>query len=423
LALNKIKTIPGALAFASQLATDKRYVESENILRQIVGQIPDLPEANHGLGIICHYLNKTDEAIYFLEKAIALLPDNLTFHLDMAGVLRLSYRPDRALVEIEKVLSLDPMNQKAMVERGYCYWLKGDLPAAFASTKLYREAHSSNFRSFPRPQWKGEPLEGKTILIYAEQGLGDAIFFLRFIPIIAGRGAKVLLMLHSPLHRLAENLPGVTQLFDAQNKLLPDFDFHIPLLELPGHLGTNIHTFPDNIPYLAPDPGDVVIWKARLGPKKGLRIGLVWACNPEQTAAIHRSMPISALAPLVGIPGVEYFSVQKGPASVETANAPSGLALRDETSRLKDMADTAAFVRNLDLVISIDTSTVHLCGALNVPCWMPLSAHAHHIYYLMEREDCPWYPSLRIFRQTQPNDWEPVMAKIAKELTYLTKGD
>jgi hypothetical protein len=416
------KTVSEAMALAGQLAKAARYVDAEGVLRQILAQSPDLLEANHMLGVVCHLSDRDDEAIFFLENAVNSHPGDLNFRLDLAGVLRSANRPDEAIFHLEQVLARDSMNERALVERGYCYWLKGDLPASFAAREVYRKAYPSYFRIFPRPQWEGEDLNGKVILLHAEQGLGDTIIFLRYVPKVTSLGARVLLMLHDPLCRLAENnLPEEVEIFSHRN-ILPDFDFHLPLMELPRLLKTDLATIPADIPYLSPHPGDVALWKAKLGPKKGFRVGLVWSGNPGQVENFRRSMPPAVLSPLVGIPGIEYFSLQKGPGAAEIASLPYGLNLRDETVKLNDMADTAALIANLDLVISVDTSPAHLCGAMGVPCWVPLCATAYY-FYMMEREDCPWYPTMRLFRQKKRGEWGPVMARIASELTNLAKGN
>jgi hypothetical protein len=409
------KSISDALILASQFAAEARYAEAEAIYRQILAQLPDLPEANHGLGVVCHLSDRDDEAIFFLEKALALRSEDLGLKLDLAGILRFANRPSEAIVYLEQVLSRDSMNERALVERGYCHWLKGYLPSAFAAREVYRRAYPTHFRQFPRPQWVGEDLAGKTILLHAEQGLGDTIIFLRYVPKLVALGARVLLLLQEQLWRLAENsLPeGVTII--PHNLAPPDFNFHAPLMELPRLFKTDLATIPAEIPYLTPHLGDVALWKARLGPKRGFRVGLVWSGNPGQVENFRRSMPLSALAPLAGIPGIEYFSLQKGPGADEMAAPPPGLTLRDETARLNNLADTAALIANLDLVVSVDTAPAHLCGAMGVPCWVPLCSTAYY-FYMMERDDCPWYPTMRLFRQQKRGDWGPVIGRIAEEL-------
>jgi hypothetical protein len=323
---------------------------------------------------------------------------------------------------LEIVLARDSMNERALTERGYCHWLKGDLPAAFAAREVYRKTYPEHFRNFPRSQWEGESLQGKTILLHAEQGLGDTIIFLRYVPMVAALGGRVLLLLQEQLWRLVENnLPEGVEII-PHNTAPQNFDFHAPLMELPRLFKTNLATIPAKIPYLSPPLGDVALWKAKLGLKRSFRVGLVWSGNPVQVENARRSMPLAALAPLAEIPGIEYFSLQKGPSADETSSPPPGLVLRDETAKLNNLADTAALIANLDLVISVDTSPAHLCGAMGVPCWVPLCATAYY-FYMIGREDCPWYPSLRLFRQTRRGEWEEVIEKIAHALRARLEGE
>jgi hypothetical protein len=224
------------------------------------------------------------------------------------------------------------------------------------------------------------------------------------------------------LVRLVTGLKGIAQVVAAGDQL-PDFDFHCPLLSLPLAFDTTMETIPDAVPYLAADPNAVAAWRQRLAPLAGLKVGLVWAGSPGPTATTRmvdkrRSMALAQLQPLAGVAGVCFVSLQKGDAAAQLKSAPAGFVIHDWTDALHDLADTAALIEALDLVISVDTSVVHLAGALAKPVWM-FNRFDSEWRWLLEREDSPWYPTLRQFRQPRPGDWASVVARMTDELAKL----
>ena len=261
-------------------------------------------------------------------------------------------------------------------------------------------------------------MEDRTLLLHAEQGLGDTLQFCRYVPLIAA-GAKTVLEVQAPLVRLLSRLPGVASIV-AQGACLPPFDAHCPLLSLPGALGTTLDTIPAATAYLAADPALAAEWSERLAGLAGLRVGIVWAGSarddPELAAVdARRSISLEALAPLAGAPGVSFISLQKGEPAAQASRPPLGMALADFTADLDDFEDTAALVANLDLVISVDTAVVHLAGALGKPVWL-LNRFDTCWRWLLNRDDSPWYPTLRQFRQSSPGDWTSVIAAVRKAL-------
>jgi hypothetical protein len=270
-------------------------------------------------------------------------------------------------------------------------------------------------RRFTQPAWDGGG--GGTLLIHAEQGLGDTLQFCRYATLAAARGARVILEVQAPLVRLLRSLPGAGAVI-ARGEALPDFDVHAHMLSLPHIFGTTLETISAATPYLTADPADSETMRIRLGQKTGLRVGLVWAGNsyasvPEMAAVDRRrSLAPEHLAPLLDIPEIDFISLQKG------GKAPAAFGLTDFMDEMRDFADTAALVENLDLVISVDTSVAHLAGALGKPVWL-LNRFDAEWRWLDGRTDSPWYPGMRIFRQDKPGDWDGVIAAVAGALRGL----
>ncbi len=269
---------------------------------------------------------------------------------------------------------------------------------------------------FPPPQWRGEPLHGARILLHGEQGLGDTLQFLRFLPMVQATGASVLLEVQPPLRSLAAQLPGVTALFTS-GEPLPPFDWHCPLMSLPTALGIASESLPAprsylSIPDAAQQKAAALPW-----PATGLRVGIAWAGNAAHTKDRYRSLPLALLEPLLRLEGVHFYSLQMGPpaAQLQSLQAP----ITDLRPAITDMADTAALIAHLDLVIAVDTSVVHLAGALGKPVWLMLPA-APDWRWMLHRDDSPWYPSMRLFRQPTLNDWPHVVAQICRQLAPLS---
>jgi len=267
---------------------------------------------------------------------------------------------------------------------------------------------------FARPQWRGEATR-KTLLIHAEQGIGDTLQFCRYAMLAAGRGLRVTMEVQTPLVRLLRGLPGVDLVRGCGDEL-PAFDLHCPMLSLPFALGTTMATVPSATCYLHADAALAAAWQARLAAMANqcLRIGLVWAGNPDAVAIDHlRSLAPDRLAPLFALSGLHFFSLQKGGPA-----APGDFPLTDFMDEMADFADTAALIANLDLVISVDTAVAHLAAALGKPVWL-LDRFYPCWRWLTGRRDSPWYPSLRIYRQPSSGDWDSVLAEVARDLRGL----
>jgi tetratricopeptide (TPR) repeat protein len=389
---------------------------------QALALSPDFAMAWNNRGNALYDVMRLDEALASYERTIALNPDWVAdAHANLGNTLNHLGRVDEAVASFERAIALEPQS--------------ADLHAAFANTLLldgrfeegWREFEwrwrTAQFRpadrGFHAPLWRGEPIGERTLLLHGEQGLGDSLQFCRYAALI-GTGARVVLEVQRPLARLMRSLAGPVEVI-ARGDALPAFDRHLPLVSLPLALGTILETIPAEVPYLAADPADIARWRARLAPLRGLKVGLVWAGDARRGQGVveaidaRRSTSLAAMAPLAGASGVAFVSLQKGEPARQATDPPPGLRLFDATQDLKDFADTAALVASLDLVISVDTSVAHLAGALGKPVWL-LNRYDTCWRWLRGRDDSPWYPTMRQFRQPRPGDWPSVMAAVREAL-------
>jgi len=277
-------------------------------------------------------------------------------------------------------------------------------------------------RNFAQPLWDGSALERRTLLLHTEQGLGDAIQFIRYLPLVAQRGGKIIIECQAELRRLFQTMLEKCPIV-VRGDPLPAFDLHCPLLSLPLIFGTTLENIPQTVPYLHADAQDVKKWRERLDEHSPhLKMGLVWAGSPTNKNDRSRSIKLQSLAPLGQVPGVRLLSLQKGAAAAEAKTPPMGMELVDYTQELTDFADTAALIANLDLLISVDTAVVHLAGAMGKLVWtlLPFSPDWR---WLLERENSPWYPTMRLFRQQVIGDWDNVITRVASALQLWTKTE
>jgi hypothetical protein len=282
------------------------------------------------------------------------------------------------------------------------------------------------FPTLHQPVWDGTPLNGRSILVHAEQGLGDAIQFVRYLPMVRARGGHVIFKCQPDLFRLLRNCKGFDEIIEQipASESAVQFDVHIFLLSLPGIFNTTLDTIPSEASYITANPNLVTQWQMRLGHNEDFKIGIVWAGSPKHKGDRKRSCSLADFAPLANIPGLVFYSLQKGPASTEACNPPENMKLINLENELNDFTDTAAVIANLDLVISVDTAVVHLAGAIGKTVWT-LLPFAPDWRWLQNRDDSPWYPrpnglagraGMRLFRQTRPDDWAGVFEQVKKAL-------
>jgi len=399
----------------------KRYEEAITHYDKALNLKPDHHHAWSNKGNTLHELKQYEEAIAHYDKALSLKPDNAKAWSNKGVTLHELKRLDEAIAHHDKALSLKPDYHDASWNKSLSLLLQGDFENGLL---LYESRWTSEKiseivgkRFFDGPSWLGaESIQDKTILLYGEQGFGDFIQFCRYAKKVADLGAKVILEAPRPLAGLMENLEGVSQLVIKGEKL-PFFDYQCPLLSLPLAFKTNLDTIPNPSGYinLVNHPDKIMEWKERLGLKSKLRVGLVWSGNPNHENDHNRSILLWDILPF--LPNqYEYISLQKEVREVDNLTLNSNPHILNFASHLNDFVDTAALIENLDLVISVDTSVAHLSGALgkktllllpNVPDWR----------WLLDREDSPWYPSMKLYRQTCIGDWSGVLERVKSDLS------
>lgn len=380
-----------------------RHAEARAQFREALRVRPDHPGAHLGLGVTAGTLGNFPEAEHHLREALRLRPDLPEAHNSLGSLQRDLGRLPESEASLREALRLRPGFPDACTNLGFTLLQAGQFATGWTAHEHRWHAHPLRFqaRDLGRPAWTGGPLAGRTLLLHAEQGLGDTLQFCRYVPLIQRDDGHVLLEAPQSLERLLATLPGVAVL--RRGASLPPFDVHCPLMSLPYRFGTTLATIPAPVPYLRADPAEVTTWHARLARlPPGPRVGLVWAGSPGMSADRRRSLLLEALAPLADVGGVRFVSLQKGPAAAQALS--SDFDLHDPTEALRDFADTAALVEALDLVIGVDTAVVHLAGALGKPVWL-LNRADTCWRWLTGRDDSPWYPTLRLFRQTSPGEW------------------
>jgi tetratricopeptide (TPR) repeat protein len=389
-------------------------------LREAIRLKPDLHKAYNNLANALHETGQLDEAIVALRQAILIKPDIAELHNNLGNILRDRGLLDDAIAALGQSIRLKPEFAEAHYNLGLIYMLKGDFAQAWPEYEW--RWRSKGFPSprgeFVQPRWDGGDLNGRTILLHSEAGFGDTIQFVRYAPMVASRGGKVLLECQAPLLGLMRGLPGVEQLVTT-NEPLPHFDVHCPMMNLPLAFGTTMQTIPATVPYLRADPSLIESWRVRLGRADGqLRIGLIWAGNQRFRLDRTRSLNLQQLSPLARVPGIKFFSLQKGPPADQAKTPPEGLQLINLGPDLMNFSDTAAVMSSMDLIISTDTSVAHLAGALARPVWVMLQLMPDWRWHL-EREDSPWYPTMRLFRRKNWGDWPEVIERVALALDAL----
>jgi len=378
---------------------------------------PDDAEALNNRGIILRALNRFDEALASYDRALAVRPDYAEALYNRGITLDGLKRFDEALASYDRALDARPDYVEAHWNEALLRLLTGDFSRGWAKYewRWKNESLGKTKRNFAQPLWLGEDaIDGKTVLLYGEQGFGDTIQFCRYVPLVAARGARVIVEVAGPLQELMRSsLAGATQVISKGNPL-PDFDYQCPLLSLPLAFGTRLETIPSPTPYLhAPEQASKA-WQTRLGPKTRSRIGLVWSGNAAHRDDHNRSIGLRFLSPLLDI-GATFVSLQKDVRDADTAVLREREDILHFGDALKDFCDTAALISNLDLVISVDTSVAHLAGALGKPVWVLLT-YVPDWRWLLERDDSPWYPTARLFRQNDARTWDDVIARVREAL-------
>ena len=431
-----------------------RYADAITQYRHALAANPVLPEAHLNLGNALLKTGQPDAALAAYRAALVVRPDYAEAHLNLGNILQLQGQLDAALACYERVLEIRPNCAEAHVNLGKIHRSRNQLPAALAACRRalalkpelpqahlneamvhlvagdlragwpkceYRWllAETPKQRVLPAPVWGGDaPLTGKTILLHAEQGLGDTLQFVRYVPLVAARGATIHLEVQPSLKSLLAALPGVAAVH-AFGEELPRFDFHCPLMSLPLAFSTGLESIPATVPYLRLPADRDARWRDLLGPASGLRVGLVWAGNPGHPNDRNRSIPFSAFRAICApLNGARFFNLKIEACRDDVTALADTADVVDYAEFVHDFSDTAALVAQMDLIISVDTSVAHLAGALGKPVWL-LLPFSPDWRWLLAREDSPWYPTMRLFRQPQIADWDTVLCRVRAELERL----
>jgi tetratricopeptide (TPR) repeat protein len=436
-----------------------RMVQAAACFRQAVRWQPSHADALNNLGIILREQGHLVQAVECYRNALRVTPDNADVLNNLGNALKdqglfeeslacfeqaLRHRPtfadalnnmglafkdqgrfQEAGQAFQNAIALEPGHHLALWNRCLLNLLHGDFAAGWPDHEQRWFQQGVVPRTFKEPRWDGSPLHGKTILVFAEMGLGDTIHFLRFLPAVKRLGGTVVLECQPALINLFAGYPGADVVV-AVGKPLPAFDVQIPLLSLPSVFGTTLDTIPNDSPYLRSDPQHVEKWRHCLfsGEPKAtteLTIGIAWHANPKHTGFNHKSFPLRCFGPLSQAPNIRLVSLQVGPETQQLAQ--TNFSVTDLGSRFDpdSLEDLAGAMMSLDLIVTVDTGVAHLAGALGVPVWVALPFVACW-RWLRDREDSPWYPTMRLFRQRKLNDWDDVFQRIAAALRVFQLG-
>jgi tetratricopeptide (TPR) repeat protein len=394
----------------------KRFGEALESCDRALALQPNLAQALSTRGSVLNGLKRYDEALASYDRALAVWPDNAEIYFNRAHTLTTLKRFDDASANYDRAIALRPDYANAHLNDALVKLLTGDFARGWEKYewRLSMESVISSRRHFPQPLWLGEEIiRDKTILIHSEQGFGDAIQFCRFVPLVSERAARVIFEVGRPLRRLMADFLAdfaPTAQVIARGDPLPDFDVQVPILSLPLAFRTRLETIPAATPYLHAPPPGAKNWDARIGPRTRPRIGLAWSGNAENTRDRERSISLRQLFPLLDVEAT-FVSLQKDVRADDAATLKERGDILQSGDELEDFSDTAALISQLDLVISVDTSVAHLAGALGKPAWIMVT-YIPDWRWLLDRDDSPWYPTARLFRQANVDDWEGVIARV-----------
>ncbi len=398
LALHELKRLEEALA-------DNRRAQALD---------PANPDVCCNIGNVLGSLGRNEEALSWFDRSLELQPNSAATLTNRAVALAELRRLDEAFAAYRQARTIDPCHAAAEWNLALLEMLTGNFEAGWAGREARWKipALSLHYPKFSKPMWLGkEPIDGKTILINIDEGLGDTIQFARYVPRVAELGARVILVVQDALYPLLSELPGVAQCLPLSTGERPAYEMYCPVSSLPLAFATTLETIPSAIPYLpAPAESRVQAWEDRLGAHDRLRVGLVWSGNPKHNNDHNRSIPLRMLTRILDV-DASFVSLQKDPRPDDKVTLLQRAEIVDLTTDLTDFAETAALVSCLDLVITVDTSIAHLAGALGLPTWI-LLPYMPDYRWLLDRDDSPWYPTVRLFRQTATREYPSVLERV-----------
>lgn len=392
-----------------------QFDEAIDCYRKALQLNPNLSDALNNMGVALQEEGRLDEAITCYHEAIQRNPDYADAYNNLGYTLQEKGQTDNAIHYYKKALELDPNLPGAHGHLSLALLLSGDFTQGFKEYEWRWKTKGYFPRNFSQPLWTGADITGKTILLHAEQGMGDTIQFIRYAPFVAAQCGNVILECQHELASLLRHIDGVHQTI-SRGEQLPFFDIHCPLLSLPMVFHTTLENIPAEVPYINIDHALVQKWHDEIKHDISiLKIGLVWAGSPRYKENRNRSCSLELFSAFGQLENISFYSLQKGTAAQQAKQPPGGMNFIDLTRGINDFSDTAALIQNLDLVISVDTAVAHLAGALGKPVWtlVPFSPDWR---WLLKRNDSPWYPTMRLFRQPAIGDWLSVVSMIKDEL-------
>lgn len=398
-----------------------RFEDAAAEFRHAIALKPNYPGAYNGLGLSLAALGRLDDAIAAIQQAIILQPSHFRALTNLGVFLREKGQVSESIAAFRRAIEIEQDYVEGHHNLAISLLLLGEMDQGWSEYEWRRSIR--RIRSFyvgaNQPFWEGSDLHGRAILLFAEQGFGDTIQFIRYVAMVTGRGGRVIAHVPAPLLRLFRQIPGV-QCWLSGTDQPPHFDVQCALPSLPRMFRTTLATVPNAAPYLRADPALVESWSRTLGPADGrLRVGLAWAGSPNHKNDRNRSIALKDLLPL-RTANVSLHSLQEGPGAGQIQDVPE-LGIIDHAAKLTDFAETAGLIANLDLVISVDTAVAHLAGALARPVWIMLP-FVPDFRWLLEREDNPWYPTMRLFRQTSRGDWGGVIQRVVESLDTFARN-
>jgi tetratricopeptide (TPR) repeat protein len=392
-----------------------RLGEAISAFQSAIRLHPQYADAYHDLGYVFHMNRQLDEAIECYLKAIQINNDMFDAHNNLGRIYQELGQVDEAISSYRKSLDINPGFADAHCNLAMALLLIGDFAQGWKEYEWRWKLKDRSRYDFPQQVWYGSDISGKTVFLYAEQGFGDTIQFIRFAPLVAEQGARIIIECQKELKSLIRQVRGVHSVITREEPL-PEFDVHYPLLSLPLFFNTTPANIPAKIPYIVPDTIMVQNWTERVkNDSARLKVGIVWSGNPKYKADQFRSISLDNFLQLMRIEGISFFSLQKGEAASQAKELPEEIKLIDYTEEIHDFSDTAALIENLDLVISVDTAVAHLAGALGKPVWT-LLPDSPDWRWMLNREDSLWYPTMRLFRQSSMGEWGGVIKSVEKEL-------
>lgn len=410
-------------ALGVALSRAETFDEAEAAYREAIRRKPDMAGAWSNLGNTLRSAGRLEESEKSLREALKLFPDYAEAHNNLAVTLAQFGRDDEALQHCDEAIRLRPDYAEARMNRALNWLSRGDFARGWPEYEWRFKVRP--VKAPPAgPRWEGQPIEGKTLLLTAEQGLGDLVQFIRYAPLAkVASGARVVFDCPEVLASLLATGPGIDELAVRNTPPAPTYHFQIPLLSLPGLLGVPPEAATAAVPYFTPDPARVEHWRKELEAVSGLRVGIAWQGSTLHKGDKLRSVHLTRFAPLAAVPGVSLCSLQKGTGTEQLAEpAVAGMNVIDLGARTgAEMMDVAALMRNLDLVVAVDTSLAHVAGAIGRPVWVAVPFAADW-RWLREGETTAWYPRMRLFRQTRRGDWDGVFGRIAVELAAAVRA-